>query len=135
MTITETWCRTYTRLVPSDEADRRQQEIASHMHEAVQQGVSRPQLCAETVIGAMADLLWSDRVRRSHGLVPLWLIPLVDASIGAIAGGTLILLTLALAIATPAETGSHWAEYALGYIALVLVLSGHATGIVRRLRR
>lgn len=133
MTMTEAWCRTYTRLIPSDEADRRCQEIASHIHEAREHGVAPSRLCLETALGATADLRWSAAVRRRHGLTPLLLVPFVDATIGAIVAGALILMTLLWTIF--GDDALDWPRLVLMYAALLLVASGHAAALVRRLRR
>ncbi|MBK5306517.1 MAG: hypothetical protein JJD92_07500 [Frankiaceae bacterium] len=134
MTITEAWCRTYTRLLPTEEAECRQREIASHVHEALEHGVSRSRLMREAGLGMPADLLWSAAVRRRAGLPALWLIPLIDASVGAIVGGALILLTLLWA-SLPTGEESGWPARALAYGALALASSGHAVAIVTWLRR
>jgi hypothetical protein len=136
MTMTEAWCRTYTRMIPPDEADRRRQEITSHVQDALQDGVPRARLLVETALGADADVTWSAAERRRHGLVPLWLVPFVDASVGAIIGGVLILLTLGWAIVGPeGATKGDWAGLVLGYCALVLAGSGHVWNAACRLRR
>ena len=133
MTLSEAWCRTYTRLIPVDEAERRQREIASHVHDAMREGVSASRLSVETAIGAPADLLWSAGIRRRHGLAPLWLMPFLDASIGAIVGGVLILLTLTWSIV--GSEAADWPRVTLMYAALLVAGSGHTVALWRRLRR
>ncbi len=132
MSLTEAWCRTYTQLVPDEEAERRQAEVASHVHEARAAGVPGRRLALEGALGALADLAWSDRVRRRRGLVPLALTPLVDAGLGAIVAGVLVLLSLALSMLPGERFGAH---DPLAWFALAVAASGHVVALVRRLRR
>lgn len=131
MTLTEAWCRTYTSLVPEPEATRRQAEVASHVHEARAHGVSVPRLTAETVVGAVADLVWSDRARRRSGGTPLLVVPLLDASVGAIVAGAIVLLALGLSMLPGEPLGSH---DPVAWVALGIALSGHVVALARRVR-
>ncbi|MDP3714062.1 MAG: hypothetical protein Q8R60_16440 [Mycobacteriales bacterium] len=131
MTLSEAWCRTYTSLVPEQEAGRRQAEVASHVHEARAHGVSVLRLTAETVVGAVADLVWSDRARRRAGGAPLLVAPLLDASVGAIVAGAIVVLALGLSMLPGEPFGPHDPT---AWMALGIALSGHVVALVRRVR-
>lgn len=133
MTLTEAWCRTYTALVPEDEAGRRRAEIASHVHEARAAGASHARLALQTALGALADLSWSDRVRRHRGIPPLLVVPLLDATTGAIVAGLLVLV--GYAVATIPGSDPHILTDALSYLAALVASSGHVAALVRRRRR
>lgn len=132
MTVTEAWCRTYTRLVPEDVAARRRAEIASYVHEAQREGVSPLRLAKETGLGAAADLAWTDGVRRRSGAVPLVVLPLVDAAVGASLAGLVVLLRLLLGVLTVEPVAQ--VGYLFDGAALILLLSGHVAGLRRRRR-
>lgn len=132
MSLTEAWCRTYTLLVPEDEAQRRRAEIESHVHDAREAGVPRGRLALQGVVGAGADLAWSDRVRRRRGLLPLAAVPFLDAGVGAIVAGVLVLISLAMSMMPGEPFGAH---DPLAWVALVVAVSGHLVALLRRMRR
>lgn len=133
MTMPEAWCRTYTLLVPIDDAERRRAEVASHVHEARAAGVSRWRMCLQTSLGVLADVSWSDGVRRRRGMAPLVVVPLLDAATGAIVAGLLVLL--AFSISTLPWEDPDALNDVLAYLAACVACSGHVAGLVRRSRR
>lgn len=132
MTLTEAWCRSYTRLAPDEEAERRRAEVASHVYEAKAFGVRSRRLALETGLGCLADLVWTDRARRRQGRIPLLLLSFVDRSVGAIVGGLLVLVTFVLS-ALPGEP--FWGGNPLAWAAGAMAASGHMIALVRRVKR
>lgn len=132
MTLPEAWCRTYTLLVPAEDAGRRRAEVASHVHEARVAGASRWRSCLQALLGAVADLTWSDRVRRRRGLAPLLAVPLLDAGAGAIVAGLLVLFAFGLSSLPGRDPDSL--NRAVGLLAVAIALSGHVAALVRRRR-
>lgn len=131
MTVSEAWCRTYTRLVPPEEAERRRAEVASHVHDAREAGVPRGRLALQGVVGAGADLAWSDRVRRRRGLLPLAVVPFVDATTGAVLAGPVVLLAFAWSVFLDGGVERNGGDVLSG-LALLLVCSGHIAALLRR---
>lgn len=133
MTMPEAWCRAYTLLAPIDDAERRRAELASHVHEARAAGVPAHRLALQTGLGAAADLVWTDRARRRAGAAPLALVPLLDAGVGAIVAGALVLV--AYGISTLPSEDPQAVTDVVTYLALACAGSGHVAGLIRRFRR
>lgn len=70
--FTLAWCALYTLAVPAHARDRRREELASHVWEALAETGghwrSRAVLFASTVVGAFDDVRWCDQIRAAHGL-------------------------------------------------------------------
>jgi hypothetical protein len=130
VTLPESWCSTYTRLVPEQDGVRRRAEVASHVHEARAAGTTDRRLAVETLAGAHSDLLWSSRSRRRNGLPPLLAMPFLDATTGGIVAGVMVLLAFGVSVLSTGRT--HPGEHVFAGLALLLALSGHGVQLVLR---
>lgn len=122
--LTLAWCALYTLSVPAHARDRRREELASHVWEALAdtggRGRSRAVLVASTIAGAVDDVRWCDQIRTSHGLPGI----LATALLGQV--GSTTIAGVSVLVAYAASLSNHgpfpWLMTASGILAAAVTV-------------